>query len=157
MLKKFLVGFVFIIASSMVFAEWDQAYFRGTPNNWGVTSMEKIGHGTWKIVVRFEDGDNNGGPRFKISKYNNWDKSYPDKDYKVDGNSTYEIIFKDKTKEIFVKKDMVMMTDMKMEINISMVMTMIMIMTITGTKHISEGLQTDGAAVKWRKPENIYG
>ncbi len=104
MLKKFLVGLVFIIASSMVFAEWDQAYFRGTPNNWGVTSMEKIGHGTWKIVVRFEDGDNNGGPRFKISKYNNWDKSYPDKDYKVDGNSTYEIIFKDKTKEIFVKK-----------------------------------------------------
>lgn len=104
MLKNFFGLLIFIVMSSAVFADWDQAYFRGTPNNWGVTSMEKAGHGTWKIVVRFEGGDSNGGPRFKISRYNNWDQAYPDKDYKVDGNSSYEITFKERSKEIFVKK-----------------------------------------------------
>jgi hypothetical protein len=103
-MAKFLRVVLFLLIASAAFAGWDNAYFRGTPNNWGTTRMEKAGRGTWKIIVRFGEGDEKGGPRFKISRNDNWDEAYPKRDYKVDRNSTYEITFKERSKEIFVQK-----------------------------------------------------
>ncbi len=103
-MAKFLRVVLFLLIASVAFAGWDNAYFRGTPNDWGTTRMEKVGRGTWKITVRFGEGDEKGGPRFKISRDDNWDEAYPKRDYKVDRNSTYEITFKERSKEIFVQK-----------------------------------------------------
>lgn len=103
-MAKLIKLIMFLIIASAAFAGWDSAYFRGTPNGWGTTRMDKVGRSTWKITVRFGDGDEKGGPRFKISKYENWDEAYPQRDYKVDRNSVYEITFNDRTKEIFVQK-----------------------------------------------------
>ena len=103
-MTKILRLVMFLLIASAAFAGGDSAYFRGTPNGWGTTPMEKVGRGTWKITVRFGEGDEKGGPRFKISRYESWDEAYPQKDYRVDGNSVYEITFNERTKEIFVQK-----------------------------------------------------
>ena len=102
--RKVLFLVVFMMLTVAAFADWNDYYFRGTPNNWGTTKMEKIDRDTWKIVVRFNGGDEKGGPRFKISKGKDWNEAYPDRDYKVDGDSTYEITFRERGKEIFVKR-----------------------------------------------------
>lgn len=73
--------------------EWSDAYFRGTPNDWGLTPMTyNPDSGHWETTQTFDD-DN---PRFKISRYDNWSQAYPAEDYPiVDGAGTYDIAFDD--------------------------------------------------------------
>ena len=85
-------------------SQWDNAYLRGTPNNWGVTPMT-YENGKWRITQTFGNGDNNGGARFKISRYTDWSEAHPAEDKVItEGPGTYEITFDDKTFAITVDK-----------------------------------------------------
>ena len=83
----------------------DSWYFRGTPNNWGVTEMALNPHGLWETTQTF--GSNN--PRFKISRYaNNWNEAYPPSDYPITGGmGNYKITFNSSSKEVVdvIKQD----------------------------------------------------
>ena len=75
---------------------WSNAYFRGTPNNWGTTLMT-YSDGLWRTEQSF--GTNN--PRFKISRFNNWNEAYPAQDFEItQGPGSYEITINDLTQEI---------------------------------------------------------
>ena len=100
MLKKIYITILFLISVFPLYADWENCYFRGTPNGWGTSKMEKISLNLWKINVKFLDDDGSGGPRFKISRYENWTESYPNSDYKIDKYGEYEIIFNDRNKKI---------------------------------------------------------
>ncbi|GAB2526681.1 hypothetical protein GCM10008940_31730 [Microbulbifer agarilyticus] len=77
---------------------WSEAWFRGTPNNWGTTAMEyDAGEGVWFTEQTFDAAN----PRFKISHYQNWDEAYPANDYQVT-NGRYRITFNDASKVISV-------------------------------------------------------
>jgi hypothetical protein len=80
----------------------DSWYFRGTPNNWESTLMDRNDQGLWETVQTF-GGDN---PRFKISHYkDNWNEAYPASDYLItEGAGTYEITFDSTIKVISVQK-----------------------------------------------------
>jgi hypothetical protein len=54
-------------------------YFRGTPNGWGVTAMEKSGTGRRFTSCQTFSGVPN--PRFKICRYQDWRECYPAQDY----------------------------------------------------------------------------
>lgn len=59
------------------------------------------GTGKWEIVQTFE-GSN---PRFKISRYTNWNEAYPANDYPItEGAGDYKITFDDASKAITVTK-----------------------------------------------------
>ena len=103
-IKNIIRIFIFCIVVSPIFAEWKECYFRGTPNNWQSTPMKRIDENLWSIIVKFGDGDDSGGPRFKISRYQNWEESYPASDCSVEKNSSYEIIFQSEIKAIYLKK-----------------------------------------------------
>ncbi|TDT69884.1 alpha-amylase [Hypnocyclicus thermotrophus] len=89
------------ISASLV-SEWNNAYFRGTPNSWNTSPMTKVASNTWEITVTFNNGDSSGGPRFKIDRYGDWSENYPSQDYYVSPNKTYKITFYDSTHEIKV-------------------------------------------------------
>ncbi len=91
-------------SATVVKGEWAQAYFRGTPNNWGTTLMKKVAPNTWEIIITFNNGDGYGVPRFKIDHYGDWSESYPESDYEVESYTTYKITFYDNTHYIEVKK-----------------------------------------------------
>ena len=79
--------------------------FRGTPNNWGVTPMEQQGNSSlYLICQRFEGGDGNGPARFKVARGTSWDESYPNQDWRVDSNQSYEIRFNSDSKDISVEQ-----------------------------------------------------
>lgn len=76
---------------------WSNAYFRGTPNAWKVTSMVRNPDGLWETTQAFESDD----PRFKISRFTNWSEAYPTSDYRLkNGAGTYRITFDDSAKTI---------------------------------------------------------
>lgn len=89
------------ITISLVTTGWAEAYFRGTPNNWGVTAMTKTANNTWETIQNFTGQTN---PRFKIDRYGNWNESYPTKDYLISSPGQYKITFSDSTKAITVTK-----------------------------------------------------
>jgi len=76
--------------SSAASADW---FFRGTPSGWATTAMTDSGGGVVTTCQTFNSGDGNGGPRFKVDKYGNWNESYPSTDYTVASNSSYQINF----------------------------------------------------------------
>ena len=78
---------------------WSNAYFRGTPNSWATTSMNFI-DGLWRTTQSFS-GSN---PRFKISRFDNWNEAYPSQDYLISESGTYDITFDDRTKNIAITK-----------------------------------------------------
>ena len=78
---------------------WANAYFRGTPNTWGATSMT-FSEGLWRTTQSFS-GSN---PRFKISRFQNWSEAYPNQDFLISEPGTYDITFNDRTKDISVAK-----------------------------------------------------
>lgn len=84
--------------------QWENAYFRGTANNWEARPMTNIAAHIWEIEVTFGSGDNYGLPRFKIDRYADWVVSFPYQDYVVESNSTYKITFDDRTGEITTTK-----------------------------------------------------
>lgn len=82
--------------------QWESAYFRGTPNDWNASAMTfNAEQGAWYTRQTF-GADN---PRFKITKNNNWDESYPANDFLItQGAGDYDILFNDATKAITATK-----------------------------------------------------
>lgn len=82
--------------------QWQNAYFRGTPNNWGASSMTNIAPHIWEIEVTFGSGP----AQFKIEKDGKsvWGINYPLENKVVESNSTYKITFADRTGEITTTK-----------------------------------------------------
>lgn len=77
---------------------WPESWFRGTPNNWGADPMTyDATNGVWTTEQTFAAGD----PRFKISRYQNWDEAYPATDYLMEAGR-YQITFDDVSKAIAV-------------------------------------------------------
>lgn len=77
--------------------DWSNAYFRGTPNSWGTTSM-MFSDGLWRTTQTFSANN----PRFKIARFQNWTEAYPNQDFLIDTAGTYEITFNDRTQTITV-------------------------------------------------------
>lgn len=77
---------------------WNEAYFRGTPNEWGASPMVwDETTNTWQTTQTF--GVEN--PRFKITRENNWNEAYPANDFLItDGEGDYAIRFSESSKEI---------------------------------------------------------
>jgi hypothetical protein len=74
--------------------EW---YFRGTPNDWGLTPMEPIeGSSLVETCQTFADRP---GPRFKIDRFGDWNESYPSADRAVT-DGTYRIVFDTDAKQL---------------------------------------------------------
>ncbi|GAB6089466.1 alpha-amylase family glycosyl hydrolase [Spirochaeta dissipatitropha] len=69
---------------------WEQAYFRGTPNDWGTSTMDRIENGIWEITADFRGQSN---PRFKIDRYGDWTENYPEQDFMIDQAGEYRITF----------------------------------------------------------------
>lgn len=93
---KFIVSICFVIFSHAVSAEW---FFRGTPNNWSTTQMDKISSTVYETCQSF-GWENN--PRFKIDRWGNWSQNYPASDYKVSQNTSYTITFNSTSKSISI-------------------------------------------------------
>jgi hypothetical protein len=69
---------------------WSSCYYRGTSNSWNSTALTEVEDGIFEIEnVTF--GSISTDPRFKITRYNDWTVNRPDKDYRVDPNTTYTI------------------------------------------------------------------
>ncbi|WP_394202451.1 PQQ-dependent sugar dehydrogenase [Marinagarivorans algicola] len=77
---------------------WNEAYFRGTANNWGASPMTyDETNSVWTITQTFSTNN----PRFKIARFNNWNEAYPNADFLIStGPGDYTITFNDVTKEI---------------------------------------------------------
>ncbi|GGX39825.1 alpha-amylase family glycosyl hydrolase [Saccharospirillum salsuginis] len=71
-------------------ADW---YFRGTPNDWSTQAMNTADGSIMETCQTFADGDDQGGPRFKIDRYGDWSENYPVSDYLVDSHTAYHIEF----------------------------------------------------------------
>lgn len=97
--------FMALCFSVLSLTAWSQAYFKGTSSNWDGVSMN-LNSDTqlWETRQVFENGDSNGVSRFKIDRYGSWEESYPDADYVVENNTTYDITFNDTSKDIIVVK-----------------------------------------------------
>lgn len=58
---------------------FDTLYFRGTPNNWGLTAMALVADNTWRVTLPFSGaGDANGSQRFKFDVKGDWTTNYGD-------------------------------------------------------------------------------
>jgi len=71
----------------------DNWYFRGTPNGWEAMLLEHVSGNEYKTCQTFGNGDENGGPRFKIDRSGDWTESYPNTDYGVASGKSYDIRF----------------------------------------------------------------
>lgn len=85
---------------------YNQVFFRGTPNNWGVTLMNKSAENDnlWVTYVEFEGNVND---RFKVdvSIGADWAEAYPAEDcYITKGAGIYKIEFDQITKEVTATK-----------------------------------------------------
>lgn len=78
---------------------WSNAYFRGTANSWSTSSMI-FSDGLWRTSQTF--GANN--PRFKITRFQNWNEAYPNQDFTISEAGTYDITFNDQTQQITATK-----------------------------------------------------
>ncbi|WP_428819218.1 PQQ-dependent sugar dehydrogenase [Microbulbifer sp. MCCC 1A16149] len=77
---------------------WSEAWFRGTPNDWGTTAMTYDAEaGAWVTEQTFDDAN----PRFKISHFQDWNEAYPANDFLMQ-NGRYRIVFDDVSKDISV-------------------------------------------------------
>jgi hypothetical protein len=54
---------------------FNQVYFRGTPNNWGTTSMSLVADNTWQVEATF---GSSGTERFKFDINGDWTQNYGD-------------------------------------------------------------------------------
>ena len=110
-------------------AEFKQVFFRGTPNNWGLTAMQLIDDNLWQIKVTFAETDN-GPNRFKFDINGDWIFNFGDidqacrdeslcegtaitrsdngghavSDILVNGPGTYNITFNDKSRRYRVER-----------------------------------------------------
>ncbi|MFC3116121.1 starch-binding protein [Cellvibrio fontiphilus] len=93
-----LLSVIALAYSHASFAQWNNAYFRGTPNNWSATAMTKnTATGLWETRQNFA-GTN---ARFKVSRYtDNWNEAYPAQDFLIATLGDYHIAFNDTSKAI---------------------------------------------------------
>ncbi|WP_049722857.1 starch-binding protein [Gilvimarinus polysaccharolyticus] len=94
--------FTFFLAMPAKAQLWDNAYFRGTANNWEVAALDyNATTQTWQTTQTFST-DN---PRFKITRFDNWSEAYPANDYLVtQGEGRYQISFNDNNHAITLTK-----------------------------------------------------
>jgi len=72
-------------------------YFRGTPNEWGTTPLERVGDSNvFKTCQTFSGAPN---PRFKICRFPDWRECHPSQDRAV-SDGTHEIAFDADTRAI---------------------------------------------------------
>lgn len=97
MLCLLLLGY-----SHVSLAQWNNAYFRGTPNDWVASAMTKnTSTGLWETRQNFA-GTN---PRFKITRYtDNWTDAYPAQDFLIASAGDYHIAFNETSKAISAVK-----------------------------------------------------
>lgn len=100
------------LASPIYNKNYPQVYFRGTPNGWGTTIMELVGHNTWEVEVYAQAGAQN----FKFDVHGDWSLNFGDSnnDGYADqgagnigfnqGASFYRIRFNDQTRAYSVTK-----------------------------------------------------
>ncbi|WP_196157461.1 alpha-amylase family glycosyl hydrolase [Reinekea sp. G2M2-21] len=95
--------FIFTLAgfTSIASADW---YFRGTPNGWNTTPLTTEDNINYCTTQTFANGDNNGGPRFKVDRFANWSENYPAQDYLVSANKTFDICFNTQQKSFSVNE-----------------------------------------------------
>lgn len=87
---------------------FSQVFFRGTPNGWGITTMNLVADFTWEITITFGSGNYE---RFKFDLYCDWSHNYgdnPPQDGVTDQNGadipitegagSYTITFNDQSK-----------------------------------------------------------
>lgn len=98
-MKKITLLTTFLLVSQLASADW---YYRGTSNSWGTSALTENSSGLLHTCQEFGQGDSNGGPRFKIDRYGNWNESYPGSDYQVTANTKYEITFNPANKNISI-------------------------------------------------------
>lgn len=80
---------------------WANAYFRGTPNNFGLTPMT-FSNGLWRITVAF---NNTSSERFKIARFEDWTEAYPANDFYISqGAGKYDITFDEVSREVTARK-----------------------------------------------------
>lgn len=101
-MKTKSVLFTVLLISFPALADWNQAYFRGTTNNWQSEAMVKVSPNHWQIVKKFKAGDVSNPPSFKIDRFGDWSEYHPLSNYVVDQNKTYEINFYDDINSIVV-------------------------------------------------------
>lgn len=101
-MKKNLILLSTLLASLPAMADWNQAYFRGTNNDWQSEAMVKVGTNHWQITKKFNTGDGSNPPSFKVDRFGDWSENYPANNYRVDANKTYEINFYDDTNTVVV-------------------------------------------------------
>lgn len=77
----------------------DSWFFRGTPNDWGITAMTAVTATTFTTCQTFGGVAN---PRFKIDHRGDWAESYPAQDLAV-ANGSYQIGFDASTKRVTVQ------------------------------------------------------
>ncbi len=90
-------------------SNFDNAYFRGTTNNWAATSMTLIADNTWSTNVTFTgEGDASGAQRFKLDRFGDWSENYGDngqdgilekvgEDILFSGVGNFNVVFNDDT------------------------------------------------------------
>ncbi len=83
-------------------SNYDQVYFRGTPNGWATSEMTLVADNTWEITASFTDAS----ARFKFDVYGDWSENFGDNnadgvadvngaDIYVNTNNQYRILFND--------------------------------------------------------------
>lgn len=97
MKRTSLVALTLFSVSSLASADW---YFRGTANGWSADPLTDSGNGIFTTCQTFGNGDANGGARFKIDRFGNWQEAYPSADHSAPANSAVEITFYESSKDI---------------------------------------------------------
>lgn len=92
--------FILMFLCSMIntaSAEW---FYRGTTNGWATTQMDQVSTNLYRTCQNFVNGDAGGGPRFKVDRFGDWSENYPQSDYQVSVNTSYQIDFDSNTSTI---------------------------------------------------------
>ncbi len=91
----------FLLSIVLVHGRWEQAFFRGTPNNFQSTAMtRRSGDGFWTTTQTF--GTDN--PRFKIDRFGDWSQSVPPLDFLINqGPGQYIITFDDSSGNVITR------------------------------------------------------
>lgn len=90
-LKLTLCAVLLLAGQTSVLAfehNYEQLYFRGTPNGWGTTEMKLVADYTWEAIQTFERGD--ADARFKFDVYGDWSANFGDNegDHYADASGT---------------------------------------------------------------------
>ncbi|MFL0799071.1 MAG: chitobiase/beta-hexosaminidase C-terminal domain-containing protein [Agarilytica sp.] len=86
-----------MLVSIQTHADW---YFRGSENNWSAIPLEQLSQTEYQTCQSFSNGDDTGGPRFKIDRFGDWSEAFPSGDYGVTAHQTYKITFFSDSKSI---------------------------------------------------------